>query len=130
MIKHLVIMIFGCCTIFSVYGASSILESGKSTREIAEEILSGARNRYAREQIELNRVVMYSTSWCGYCAKARSYFNSKGIKFRDLDIEKNRNAKNAYDKLNGSGVPLIVVGGKVIRGFNRTKFERLYRELH
>jgi thiol-disulfide isomerase/thioredoxin len=34
------------------------------------------------------QVTMYSTSWCGYCRKARQVFTQQNIPFRELDIEK------------------------------------------
>jgi len=63
-------------------------------------------------------LVMYSASWCGYCKKARRYFNTNGIAFREYDIEKNPSAKRAYDRLRISGVPVIVQDGRTMRGFS------------
>ncbi len=114
-------------------GNSSVLGSGKSSKQIAEEILRGAKSRYISDQQkklkELNSVVMYSTSWCGYCRQARRYFKSKGIKYVEHDIERSRLAKRAYDRLGGNGVPLIVVGENKMSGFSVRRFDRLYRML-
>ena len=74
-----------------------------------------------------SKVVMYSTSWCGYCAKARQYFKSKGIAFKEYDIEKNKKAKQKYDRLGGQGVPLILVGKKSMRGFTVAGFNDIYK---
>lgn len=74
-----------------------------------------------------NKVVMYSTSWCGYCKKARQYFKSKGIAFKEYDIEKNKKAKRKYDRLGGQGVPLILVGKKSMRGFSVSRFNKIYK---
>ena len=74
-----------------------------------------------------SKVVMYSTSWCGYCAKARQYFKSKGIAFKEYDIEKNKKAKRKYDRLGGQGVPLILVGKKSMRGFTVAGFNDIYK---
>ncbi len=73
-----------------------------------------------------NSVIMYSTSWCGYCKKAREYFHKKGIKYREYDIEKSRSAKRAYDKIDGQGVPVILVGNKKMTGFSEAGFRRIY----
>ena len=72
------------------------------------------------------RVIMYSTSWCGYCKKARRYFNAKGIAFKEYDIEKSQSAKKAYDKLGGRGVPVILVGKSRMNGFSERGFKKLY----
>lgn len=73
------------------------------------------------------KVIMYATSWCGYCRKARAYFNSQGIAFTEYDIEKNADAKRRYDALGGNGVPLILVGGEKMAGFSQDRFDSLYR---
>jgi glutaredoxin len=73
------------------------------------------------------KVTMYSTSWCGYCAKARDYFKKNNIHYVEYDIEKNDKAKRMYDLLGGSGVPVILVDKKRINGFSVTSFERIYR---
>lgn len=50
------------------------------------------------------KVVIYTTSWCGYCKKA----------------------KMEFDKLGGKGVPVILVGKKRMSGFSEAGFERIY----
>ncbi|TVZ41094.1 glutaredoxin [Alteromonadaceae bacterium 2753L.S.0a.02] len=73
------------------------------------------------------QVLMYSTSWCGYCKKARRYFKQQGIAYTEYDIEKNSAAKRDYDRLGGRGVPVIVVGDKRMNGFTVAGFERIYK---
>ena len=73
-----------------------------------------------------NTVVMYGTSWCTYCKKAKTYFEAKGIKYREYDIEKSPSARRQYDKLDGRGVPVILVGDKRMNGFSVEAFERIY----
>jgi glutaredoxin-like YruB-family protein len=73
------------------------------------------------------KVTMYSTEWCGYCKKAKKYFQAKGIPFVEYDIEKNARAKRAYDALGGKGVPVITMGKKRMNGFSPEGFERFYR---
>lgn len=75
--------------------------------------------------IPSDTVILYSTSWCGYCRKARKLMRTHGIEFVELDIEKSEVAKEQYQKLNGRGVPLIYKNGKVLRGFDPEKIKRL-----
>lgn len=63
-------------------------------------------------------VVLYATEWCGYCAAARSFFAANNIQFTELDVEKTAAGYEGHKKLGGNGVPLIVVGDNVIRGYN------------
>lgn len=71
-------------------------------------------------------IVMYSASWCGYCRKARNYFNQNNIAFTEYDVEKSARGKADYKKLNASGVPVILVGDKRMNGFSASRFEYLY----
>jgi glutaredoxin len=63
-------------------------------------------------------VTMYSTSWCGYCAKARRFMDRNQIAYTDLDIEKSEQANRQYESLGGGGIPLIVVNGQIIQGYD------------
>ena len=71
-------------------------------------------------------VILYSTSWCGYCRKARSYFDRNDIDYIEKDIEKDRAAaKELRAKVKGySGVPVIDIDGTVIRGYDLAKIKR------
>ncbi len=73
-------------------------------------------------------LLMYSTSWCGYCKKARSYFNANGIAFTELDIERNPAAERAYNRLGVSGVPVIIQDDRQMRGFSVASFKAFYRD--
>jgi len=74
------------------------------------------------------QVTMYSTSWCGYCRKARETFTRQGISFKELDIEKDADAKQAYDALGGRGVPLILIDGEKMTGFDVRSFKKVYEK--
>ncbi len=71
-------------------------------------------------------VVLYSTSWCGYCRRARNWFTTNGVPFVEKDIEKDRAAHAEYQRIGRgySGVPLISVNGAVIRGFDQRAVQR------
>ena len=70
-------------------------------------------------------VVMYATSWCPYCAKARAYFAKNGIAYVEHDIEKSAAVNAEFKRLGGRGVPLILVGNEKMAGFNELAFESL-----
>jgi len=78
-------------------------------------------------QVRRGRVVMYSTTWCGYCKKARRYFQDNNIPFQEYDTETSEKGKADYKKLKGTGVPIILVGKKRMNGFSPSGFERLYQ---
>ena len=70
-------------------------------------------------------VVMYSTSWCSYCAKAREYFAHSGIAYVEQDIDKSASAHAEFKRLGGRLVPFIVVGREKMNGFSEQGFENL-----
>ncbi len=69
-------------------------------------------------------IIMYSTQWCGYCKQARALFDSAGVAYREYDIEKSAEGLEQYRMLDGRGVPLIVINGKLLRGFNKRQILR------
>ena len=76
------------------------------------------------------KVVMYGTDWCGYCKKARKYFNNNGISFVEYDVEKLPSRMREFKKLGGTGYPLILIGNKQkMHGFNAANFENRYNKL-
>ncbi len=65
-----------------------------------------------------NDVVLYSTTWCGYCAKTREYFAENNIDYIDLDVEKSEEGRRIYQQMGGNGVPIVVVNNDtVIHGY-------------
>ena len=75
------------------------------------------------------KVVMYSTSWCGYCKKARNYFKKNRISFTEYDVEKLPSRMREFKKLGGTGYPLIIIGGrKKMMGFSVEGFESRYNK--
>jgi glutaredoxin len=70
-------------------------------------------------------VVLYATSWCGYCKMTREFFAANGIRYTEQDIEQSSTALLQHKKLGGNGVPLIVVGDEVIKGWNEQALRQL-----
>jgi glutaredoxin len=88
---------------------------------------TGAIKKTVSKETARKSVVLYGTTWCGYCTKARRYFQANKIPFQDNDIESSASAKAEYDALNGKGVPLILVGDSLMNGFSESHFNQLYR---
>ncbi|MDP2158549.1 MAG: glutaredoxin domain-containing protein [Nitrospirota bacterium] len=66
-------------------------------------------------------IIMYVTSWCPYCKKARDFIGTlPGVRFVEYDIEssKARNAEMLAKSGGSKAVPLIDVEGTIIRGYN------------
>ena len=63
-------------------------------------------------------VILYSTAWCGYCTKTRHFLNDNNIPFSEYDIERSDKGSRDYKRYHGRGVPLMVVNGSIIHGYN------------
>ena len=70
-------------------------------------------------------ITMYSTSWCPHCKRARAYFAERGIAYDEIDVEASEKNGREFKELGGGGVPLIVVGGKAMRGFDPKRMDAL-----
>lgn len=70
-------------------------------------------------------VTIYSTPTCPYCHIAKDFFKENKIKFKDIDVSKNRKAaEEMIEKSGQMGVPVIVIGEKVIVGFDREAIKK------
>lgn len=63
------------------------------------------------------KVVFYTTAWCGYCQSTRRFLDHKGIPYQEFDIDKDAQARQAYQALGGGGIPILDVNGTLIRGY-------------
>ena len=71
-------------------------------------------------------VKVYSTPTCPYCVRAKEYLKQKNIDFQTIDVSVNQAAVEEMVKLTGQmGVPVIVVDGKPVVGFDKAKIDSL-----
>ncbi len=78
---------------------------------------------------QANSLIMYTTSRCGYCAKARKYFAKKRIPFEEKNIDISESAKAEFDDFGGKGVPVILIGRYSMTGFSESRFEEMYAKV-
>ncbi len=72
------------------------------------------------------KVVIYSTPTCPWCARAKDYFQKKGIKYTDYNVATDRDkAKEMIEKSGQMGVPVITIDDNVVVGFNQPQLEKL-----
>lgn len=71
-------------------------------------------------------VVLYSASWCGYCKAAKSWLGSRGIAYREIDVD-TESGQAAYAQAGGgNGIPLLVAGGQRVQGFSAAAYDALF----
>jgi len=75
------------------------------------------------------KVILYATAWCGYCKKTRALLNQNGIPFHEYDIEKSPEGAQQYQSLGVSGIPVLLINGEVVQGYNPTRILQLTNRL-
>ena len=73
------------------------------------------------------RVRMYSTRWCGYCVRAKTLLESKGIEYEEISLDNDPAfRRKLFDLTGGWTVPQILIDGRPIGGY--TELWRLDRD--
>jgi glutaredoxin 3 len=63
------------------------------------------------------KVEMYTTQWCGYCARARALFEKKGVAFDEMDVMEDEGKRaEMRTRSNRTTVPQIFINGQHIGG--------------
>ena len=86
-----------------------------------------AKSKHAEPAAAPSGIVMYSTSWCPHCKRAKAYFAQKGLSYQEIDVEKSESGRKAYQELGGGGVPLILAKGKSMRGFDPAAMDAMLK---
>jgi glutaredoxin 3 len=61
---------------------------------------------------------MYTTEWCGFCVRARTLLESKGVDFEEIHLDADPAFRAKLLELTGRWtVPQILVDGRPIGGY-------------
>jgi glutaredoxin 3 len=72
------------------------------------------------------RVDIYTTPTCGYCHQVKRFFTERGVRYFEYDVSRDQDAAERMMNLTGQmGVPVIVIDGQVVVGFDRMRIESL-----
>ena len=76
------------------------------------------------EKKKQKSVVLFTSPSCIWCTRAKNYFKKQSIKFKTIDISKDkRAAKDCLDH-GCRGVPVVLIGSQWICGFDQAKIDR------
>jgi len=71
-------------------------------------------------------VVVYTTSWCGWCRKTLAFLDARGVRYVNKDIEANDwNRDELIEKTGRTSIPVVEINGEIIRGYNAARMEQL-----
>jgi len=71
------------------------------------------------------KVILYATSWCGYCKKTRRLLEDNGVDYFEYDIEKSQEGNKQHKRLGGKGIPVLLINGEVVKGYNPARILEL-----
>jgi glutaredoxin 3 len=66
----------------------------------------------------MSRIQIYTTRWCGYCVRARSLLDGKGIPYDEISLDDDPAfRRNLFERTGGWTVPQILIDGTPIGGY-------------
>jgi glutaredoxin len=119
---------------------SSLDEVPKALRDSARPVANdrvqradarkpGARDRATEQAYERafeHSVVVYTTSWCGWCRKTLGFLTRRGVAFENRDIESNDMwREELIEKTGGTSIPVVEIDGEIIRGYDPDRMAEL-----
>jgi glutaredoxin 3 len=73
-----------------------------------------------------HRVLVFTTSSCPWCRRAKQYLREQRVPFREVDVSHDAAAARDLIRRTGQmGVPVIQIDGRPIVGFDRPQIDRL-----
>ncbi len=70
-------------------------------------------------------VIVYTSSTCPYCTMAKDYLNQKDIEFTEKNVQTDNEARKELMDMGHTGVPVLVIDGEEIVGFDRARIDQL-----
>ena len=70
-------------------------------------------------------VVIYSTSTCPYCIRAKQFLSDNNIAFTNYDVSSDQaKADEMVQKSGQMGVPVLDIDGEIIVGFDKDRIKQ------
>ena len=70
------------------------------------------------------KVKIFTLPECVYCKQAKAFFKENKVEYEEVNVEDNEDALKEMEELSGArSTPVIVIGEKVIIGFDEEKLK-------
>lgn len=73
----------------------------------------------------MKNVIVYSSNTCPYCTLAKDYLEEKGVEYTEKNVQTDKEARKELMAMGHMGVPVVVIGGEEIVGFDKDKIDEL-----
>jgi glutaredoxin-like YruB-family protein len=71
-------------------------------------------------------VVVYTTSWCGWCRKTLAWLDEQGVAYVNKDIEADdRHREELMRKTGRTSIPVVEIGGELVKGYDPARMRAL-----
>ena len=74
------------------------------------------------------KVKMYTTTWCGYCKRAKAFLQTRGTPFQEIDVETSEQGQAEFRSIGGNGVPVILVGQQRMDGYSQESLAAMLKQ--
>jgi glutaredoxin-like YruB-family protein len=82
--------------------------------------------RRARAFAPEPEVVVYTTSWCGWCRRTLAWLDAQGVRYRNKDIEADdRHRDELLRKTGRTSIPVVEIDGELVRGYDPARMQEL-----
>lgn len=76
------------------------------------------------------KVVLFGATWCSLCAAERKAFQERGIRYFEVDVDRDPEAMRfMVEVLGAPAVPATVFGTRFMPGYNAEEFQQILRAL-
>jgi glutaredoxin 3 len=74
------------------------------------------------------RIVLFSSSSCPWCSRAKNYLREKGVRVKEIRVDKDPDAARDVVRMTGQmSVPVLLIGRAKITGFDKAKIDQLLK---
>ena len=99
-----------CILLFS----TMLLSAGHSASAEAQSLLKVETSKPASPSIQI-----LVASWCVHCRDLEKFLQDQNLGYIRLDIEKDPEGRRLYQQLGGGGVPMVIIGKSILKGFDK-----------
>jgi glutaredoxin-like YruB-family protein len=107
--------------------SSRVQRAPAAATKPAPRVARAARPAAAERALARNKeVVVYTTSWCGWCRKTLAYLDQNGVDYENRDIEADDAWREELEEKTGStSIPVVEIDGEIIRGYDPGRMRKL-----
>ena len=91
-----------------------------------DEELNSEDSREEKKGPSAHRVEIYTSPTCIHCKAAKEFFQEHNVNYTEYDVTKDSvRRQEAVEKSGQMGVPVILVNGEVVIGFDEERLSEL-----